>query len=536
MTMKSDYMTGPEWSELVVEKVGPRTIQIWKGRPRHVVDLLEIAAGSSDLDLFVQGERRISFGAFRDAVETGAAELVRAGVVPGARVLIVLYNSAEFLVAQWAAWRMGAVPVLGNRWWSQRDLAEVIDRVGPAAVVTDMPTDVSLGVSRVITPTEISAWFTAAAPEVPAADPRGDANEDDVALVLFTAGSTGTPKGVLLSHRNLIWTQQTLHNMRGGRPPAPSSAAEQKVALMTTPLFHNGAVVAGLTALIDGNRMAMLQGRFNPAEVLEIVQQERVTSWNAVPTMFSRVLQHPDFDAHDLSSLVGPSTGGTMVPFPLFEEIGARMPQAAQSFSTGYGMTEASFITIAVAPQIIAHGGTVGRAIPGVEIKILDPDENGEGEVAARSGAVMVGYFNIPDQPVDLDGWYHTGDVGHVDSDGFLFITGRSKDMVIRGGENVACPHVEAAIITHDDVLEVAVLGYPDDEFGEAIAAVVYPRPGANLTEHQLRAHVKGGLAYFEVPSRWIFRTEPLPVLPTGKIDKRGLARELFDDPSPSRV
>ena len=522
------YLSSPAWSELVTEAVRGRPTKVWRERPRHVLDLFDLARGDPAQDLLVQGERRISNGAFRNAVEAGAHDLHQAGVRPGHRVLVVLYNSAEFLLAQWSIWRVGAVPVLGNRWWTPRELAEVTQRVQPSLLITDMAWPDGQGAApKTISPAAIAGWWALPPPSQPAPDPRGGVDEDDVAIMVFTAGSSGAPKAVQLSHRNLVWTQQTLHIMRGGRPPVPSSAAEQKVALMTTPMFHNGAVVSGLSAFLDGNRVVIPNGRFNPEEVLQLIQRERVSSWQAVPTMFNRVLQHPAFDAYDLSSLVGPSTGGTMVPAQLVSAVKARLPHAAKGFALGYGMTEMSFISMAMTAHLDLKPGTVGKAIPGVEIRVDRPDASGEGELLARSGALMVGYLGAQEQPIDDEGWYHTGDLGRIDADGFLFVTGRTKDMIIRGGENIACPQVESAILGHPAVLEVAVLGYPDEEFGEAVAAIVHLRPGSAVTEDELRSFLKGQLAYFAVPSRWIFRDEPLPVLPTGKIDKRSLAGDL---------
>ena len=528
---KDDYLSTAAWKELEPQSVLGRPTQVWRERPRHVLDLLDLAAVGAGQDLLVHGDRRISFTGFRRALEAGAAELARLGLKPGDRLLIVLYNSAEFLLAQWSAWRLGLVPVLGNRWWSARELAEVAARVNPALIITDMDAPGAAPEAQRIGPADVAAWWSAPAPAKPAPDPRAQAAEDDVALMLFTAGSTGVPKGVQLSHRNLVWTLQTVHILRGGRPSAPASAAEQKVALMTTPMFHNGAVVAGLSALIDGNRMVMLRGRFDAEEVMQLVQKERVSSWSAVPTMISRVLRHPKLKDYDLSSLVAPATGGTMVLPQLVALVQERLPTAAKGLSVGYGMTEASFLTMTMAAQIPAKPGLVGKAVPGVELRVDKPGADGEGELMARSGAVMIGYFGSEEQPIDAQGWYHTGDLGRIDADGLVYVTGRVKDMVIRGGENIACPHVESALLLHPDVLEAAVLGCPDDEFGEAVAAVLHLRAGARLSAEELSAHARQHLAYFEVPTRWVLRGEPLPVLPTGKIDKRSLSAELAGAP-----
>ena len=529
-----DYLSTPGWSETVVEQVRGRPTVVWRERPRRIVDLLRISTADPALDLLVQGERRITFGAFSTAVLAGAAALGELGTRPGDRVLLVLHSSPEALLAQWAAWRLGAVPVLANRWWSGPELAEVRARVRPRVVVTDLPTDPAAddGAEQ-LHPDGVARWWSRPAPPgLPEPAPA----EDDVAMIVFTAGSTGSAKGVQLTHRNLLWTQQTLHVMRGSRPAAPTAAADQQVALMTTPLFHNGAVTAGLSALLDGNRMVLLRGRFDAGEVLALIERERVSSWNAVPTMYARVFDHPDFARHDVSSLRAPSTGGMMVPARLLEAASARLPDAPGGLTVGYGMTEMAFLTMIAGTEARRRPGAVGKPIPGAEIEVREPDGNGEGELVARSAAMMAGYLparagdpgagDPGGGPIDDAGWYHTGDLGRIDADGFVHVTGRGKDMVIRGGENVACPHVEDAIAEHPDVREVAVFGVPDGELGEAVAAVVARRPDARgCDERALTAFLRERLAYFEIPTRWELTADRLPTLPTGKIDKQALRR-----------
>lgn len=521
------YLSTPAWSELTVEQVLGRPTHVWRERPRHVLDLLDLAPDNEGLDLFVQGERRISFYGFRNGVEAAARSFTDLGASRGDPVLLLLFNSPEVLLAQWGLWRCGAVPVFGNRWWSESEVAQIIERVEPKFVVTDMPLDQeTLRQSPTVDPARMEAWWEESG-DAAIPDPRDDAQEDDLALIVFTAGSTGAPKGVQLSHRNLVWSQQTIHNMRGGRPPIPESPGEQKVTLMTTPMFHNGAIVTGISALIDGNRMVMLKGKFIPEEVLCLIEQERVTAWQAVPTMFRRVLQHPDIETRDLSSLVAPSSGGMHVPESLMEMIDQKLPQAGPNLVVGYGMTEMSFLTMATRAQMKERPGTVGRPIPGVEMSVDSSDSDGYGELLGRSGALMIGYFQAAEQPIDAQGWYHTGDLGRIDPDGFVYMTGRVKDMIIRGGENISSVHVESALIEHPDVLEAAVCGYPDEQLGEAVGAVVRIRPGSDLSWSDMAGHARSKLAYFSVPSRWIIQTDALPVLATGKIDKVKLAERL---------
>ena len=527
-TTHGAYMTTDAWKESTVEPVFGRPTKVWKQRPRRIVELLNLAAASPDQDLLVQGDRRISFASFLDAVEVGASVFEAAGVTRDDRVLIVLYNSAEFVLAQWAAWRLGAVAVLGNRWWSRQEFADVTARVRPRLLITDLEPPAGFEEVPVVTPAQMADWWSTDAAAVIGGDRDTTGDEDDVALILFTAGSTGAPKGVQLSHRNLWATQQTLHVMRGGRPPAATSPGEQSVALMTTPLFHLGGVTACLTALLDGNRIVLPTGRFDPLEVLELVQRERVSSWNAVPTMYGRVLGHPRFKEFDLSSLKAPSTGGTMVSPVLLEVVRQQLPDVANGIGVGWGMTEAAFLTIATGAEVEQRPGTVGCAIPGVEVRVVDPDEDGAGELVARSAAVMVGYLDAERQPIDDDGWYHTGDIGRIDEDGYVYITGRSIDMVIRGGENVACPHVERTIAEHPAVKEAAVFGIPDEEYGEQLAAVVYVPDSSDVDIPDLVQFAKERLAHFEVPTSWSITREQLPTLPTGKLDKQLLRVQLI--------
>jgi acyl-CoA synthetase (AMP-forming)/AMP-acid ligase II len=249
--------------------------------------------------------------------------------------------------------------------------------------------------------------------------------------------------------------------------------------------------------------------------------------------MAIRLLAHPDFESHDLSSLKSWPLGGAPVTTDLLDRIRTKLPNLRErGLSNTWGMTEAGgFLTAGDARDLAAYPGTVGRPYAVVELRIADPGPDGVGEVLARSPTVMNGYVGMADdETVDADGWLHTGDLGHLNEDGYLFIDGRSKDVVIRGGENIACPHVEAAIATHPAVVEVAALGVPHADFGEELVAVVVHSPDTDPpTADELRRHVADTLSYFAVPTRWEIRTAALPTLAGEKVDKKTLAREFSD-------
>jgi acyl-CoA synthetase (AMP-forming)/AMP-acid ligase II len=241
--------------------------------------------------------------------------------------------------------------------------------------------------------------------------------------------------------------------------------------------------------------------------------------------MIGRVIDHPDLSLRDTSSLRSVTVSGTHVSPQLIDQVRQAFPTARRNAGTIYGMTEAGgTLTAATGKDLASRPGTVGRPFPVVELKIKDPDSSGKGEIVARSPTNMTGYLGSAEPSVvDAAGWLHTGDIGRIDDEGYLFIEGRIKDVIIRGGENIACPNVEAALGQHPAVADVAVIGLPDDEFGEVVAAVVVLRDGVEVRADDLEAFASESLAYFEVPSRWWLRREQLPTNATGKVVKQAL-------------
>ena len=474
-------MKSPWGDQVVVGRYGGHDGLVYRDRPRTFAELFAGVDRWEQRTFLVQGERRITFGAFFAAVRGARDRLEAIGIQPRDRVLLLGYNSPDWVLTLLALWSLSAVPVLGNRWWSAGEAAHSIELVGARAVVTDAPELVPFG-GTVLPLTALRGCFGDAGTSH--LDIPGPAGEENPAVILFTSGSIGMPKAVALPFRSVVANQQNVlarsSQLPHTIPAGPQSPERQPVNVISTPLFHIGAFSTLITQLITGARIVFTVGRFDPAHALALIETERVERWGAVPTMAIRLLEHPDFDSHDLSSLRSFPLGGAPVPPALLERLASRLPQLrTRGVANTWGMTEGGgFFTMASNADLHRFPRTAGRALPTV---------------------------------------------------GFLFIDGRSKDMVIRGGENIACPHVEGALLRHPDVVEAAAIGLPHPELGEELAAVIVHRPGGRApTEAELSEHLAGVLAYFEIPSRWIIREQPLPTVGTEKVDKKNLRLE-FD-------
>ncbi|KUI30894.1 AMP-dependent synthetase [Mycobacterium sp. IS-1742] len=499
--------------------------RLYRRSPTTIGDLVAGTRCWTDREFLVHGERRITYADFRSALGRAGAQIAGLGVRPGDRVMVFGYNSPEWVLAVFALLLHGAVPVLGNRWWSPVEVDHACELLDLRHILTDTALDTATATSPLA---DLESAFGPAGHPTSTGDAGLEPDLDDVAVILFTSGSSGLPKAVELSRRSVIANQQNILARNGRLPHLLDADSPQAVSLASTPMFHIGGLSSLLTHFLTGGRIVLAQGRFDAAQVMSLIERERVQIWGAVPTMAVRVLEHPEFGSRDLSSLRSWPLGGAPVSPDLLERIRETLPNLRErGLSNTWGMTEAGgFLTVADSRDLRARPGTVGRPYPVVELRIDRPDAEGVGEVLARSPTVMLGYAGrADDETVDADGWLHTGDLGHLDGDGFLFIDGRSKDIVIRGGENIACPHVEAALTSHPAVVEAAALGLPHPDLGEELAAVVVYRTGATPpTDDELRRHLAGVVSSFAVPTRWLIRSEPLPTLAGEKIDKKALA------------
>jgi acyl-CoA synthetase (AMP-forming)/AMP-acid ligase II len=517
-------MTG--LAELWGTEFGPATVNGHPGlafepRPTEFDHLLVGAERWADREFLVQGDRRITHGDFRAAIPAAATWLSKEGVRAGDRVLLLSYNSPDFVLALWGLWWLGAVPVFGNRWWSDAEIEHALTVTKPVLALTDRA-DWTPDVLTVRQLGELGALI-GRTDDRPSTRIGG---EDDPALILFTSGSAGVPKAVVLSRRSVIGTQHnTMYRTRRLQQNLDPSKP-QAVTMVCTPLFHVGGVGNILLALLTGAKLVLNAGKFDPAQVLELIEAEGVQSFAGVPTMAARLIEHPDFARRDLSSLRALPFGGAPVPAKLLTTMVERLPQLKRGgLGNSWGMTESGgFLASAGAADILERPGTVGPPAPCAEIRIADPDPDGIGEVVVRAPTMRLGYLQADGtlEGVDADGWLRTGDLGRIDDDGYLYLTGRAKDIVIRGGENIACAHVEHTLLTHPQVLEAAVFGIPHDDLGEELVAAVRTT-GAPPTEAELREFLRARLAYFEVPTAWRIAADPLPTLAGEKIDKKTL-------------
>ncbi|XVV10185.1 class I adenylate-forming enzyme family protein [Actinoplanes sp. CA-131856] len=492
-------------------------LRTYTDRPRDVAGLLAQAERWSMRPHIVQGDTVLDFSQLRHAALAKAAELAAHGADRGDRILLLGFNSPDWIINFWATVSLGAVPVLGNAWWSPQELAGCLDLVDPVLVLAD-----SRAARALPSGTAAAPWRCDVAASAGPAEPLTNApghNEDAPAAIVFTSGTEGHPKAVVLSHRSLLaGLQMLLHITK--RLPHQVVQDTGDAGLHTGPMFHIGGIQTLLRAIVVGDTLVMPAAKFDPGEALRLIERWRIARWSAVPTMVSRVLEHPDRLQRDLSSLRSITVGGAPVHAEFLARLHSGLPGVQPRVATGWGLTEnGGQATAASGRDTRERPGTCGKPLPLVEIKIADGDE-----ILVRSPTQMIGYFGMEDSPVDSLGWLHTGDLGHIDADGYLWITGRAKDMIIRGGENIAPAAVEQALAALPGVIESAVFGVPSADLGEEIMAVVVVEPGR--TAEQLGDELRTRLASFAVPSRWNLRQERLPTTHSGKIDKGRIAAQ----------
>jgi acyl-CoA synthetase (AMP-forming)/AMP-acid ligase II len=513
---------------IAVEEIGGVPFRMYTDRPKRISRLFKFADCWGSRPYVIQSDRVVTFEGLRKDSAAKALQLTRGGVGYGDRVLVLGWNSVDWVLNVWACIRLGAVPVLGNTWWSAGEVEDALILLRPTLVLADPAAATKIPGSWARGAWEVEAASEDFSPLVDGWDEGVSGNENDPAAIIFTSGTAGRAKAVVLAHRSLLAQLLMLMHVTRRLPYVPDQAAGE-VALHTGPLFHIGGIQALLRGVTMGNTLVLLSGRFDPAEALALIEQHKISRWNAVPTMATRLLEHPDIRTRDLRSLRTVTLGGSAVHPELMDKIRSGFPGADSRVATGYGLSEnAGQATAAGGADTVGKPGSCGRPLPCVELELFQHPGLPDGEVLVRSPTQMLGYFGETESPIDAEGWLHTGDLGRIDEDGHLWITGRCKDIIIRGGENISPAAVEGALGAVPGVVEAAVFGLPHPELGEEVMAVVVV--DGDQTADQLRDEMRGRVASFSIPTKWRVQKEPLPVNQTGKVDKRALAADAIAD------
>lgn len=548
-----EELTGPGGAfEIIEADILGNRIRTYKNAPPSVREVWLSTLQFADRPYLVYQDERLTYGEAHEIANSTANWLLAQGVKPGDRVAIAMRNYPEWMLIYWACLAVGITVVGMNAWWTTEEMDYGLSDSAPKVLfldaerlarVQEKPDMVKgmqlVGVRIPDMPAGLIDWSVVAAhggalPEV-TVDPDSDA------CIFYTSGTTGFPKGAQLTHRGCV---SNLFNMlfagassalaveraTGVSPPAEPPIP---VTLITTPLFHVTANNCGAYATTAAGGKLVLMYRWEAGEALRIIEKERVSSMSGVPVMARELINHPDFEKTDTSSLLALAGGGAQVPPDLVLKIEKQVATARPS--TGYGMTETCGIITSVSGDFfVDKPDSAGPAMPSFEAKCVD--DNGKtvgpgevGELWVRGSSVIKGYINRPEATAAsiTDGWLHTGDVARIDEDGFIFIVDRKKDMVLRGGENIYCAEVESSIYRHNGVAECCVFGVPDDRLGEEVGVAVVAKPGEALSAEAVREHCAAIMAKHKVPRYVWMLDEPLPRNASGKFLKRELRDKL---------
>ena len=520
----------------------------------------------ADRDALVHFETgaRYTYAQFRDEVERVARGLMALGVQRGHHVGIWSTNYTEWVLTQFATAKIGAVMVNVNPAYRTHELAYVLEQSEANALILIgkfRNSDYVAMVNEVVpelkdfnagelisaqfpylrnvihipplgepagtsTPPGMLSWADMVAKHEEVSPPQlaarqAECRPDDPINIQYTSGTTGNPKGAMLTHHNLVANAVYVGDC--------IELTEVDRLCIPVPFYHCfGCVMGNLGCITHGSAIIIPAEHFDPLKTLQTLEQERCTALYGVPTMFIAQLDHPEFDNIQITSLRTGIMAGSPCPIEVMRQVIDKM--GAHQMTIAYGQTEHSPVVTQTltSDSIERRVSTVGKVLPGVEARIVDPETGRvvgpevQGELQARSSMVMQGYYNMPEataSAIDEDGWLHTGDLATADEDGYFKITGRLKDMIIRGGENVYPREIEEFLYTHPKVSDVQVIGVPDERFVEEVMAWVMLRPGETADPEEIREFCRGKIAHYKIP-RYVKVTTEFPMTVTGKIQK----------------
>jgi len=548
---------------------------VFPNAPQTMLDLFQVPAmrGALDKDFLVYKSKRFTFGETMDAAAALGYVLVNSfGVKTGDRVCILSKNRPEYVIGLVAATSIGAVAVPMNSWWKTKELEYGLSHSGSRVVICDADRFKNLvpildnlpELEKVLL---LSGPGSSSQPSHPRRElfdevvqsgkgkamPIFDGHKDSSAILMYTSGTTGFPKGVVLTHRGVAHalTAAVAHGVfmkavelaksqKAGTNPADGQDSQEKnpAVLLNVPLFHATGLHAILMISFLSCRKLVMMPNWDPLEALRLIERERITSFTGVPTMSIQMMNHPSFNEFDTSSLSSVGGGGAAAPPSMVKDIGSKFKKASPG--QGYGMTETNaFICLIGGEEFKARPSSTGRPSPGNIVEIWDEEGNRlpvgqRGRVMFKGAGLMKEYFKNPSataKVVTREGFLDTGDVGHLDSAGYLHLGGRNKDMIIRGGENISSAVVENAVYEHPAVAEVAAIPVPHPTLGEEVGIVVHPKGGMekDVTLESIQKTCSE-LAYFQMPTHiYIWNTE-LPRGATGKIVKREIIESIKNE------
>jgi long-chain acyl-CoA synthetase len=537
-----------QFFEIETVEIRGEPTRAWKNAPRSLgAVLIQGAEAAGERGFLVLEDERISHERHLHLAERFAASIVELGVRKGDRVAIAMRNLPEWSVAFFGAAMAGAIAVPVNAFGTGEELAFAITDADATVVVADgerlerLAGASSTLADRAVIGTRLddrNGRYELPADVITFGEllendrkaPAVDIEPDDLATIFYTSGTTTRPKGVLGTHRNIC--SNLISMMFAGartllRDGAARSHAGPPVQLLSVPLFHATGCHSMLLGQAFFGGTLIFMRRWDVEVALDLIERERVTSFSGVPSMLWDVLNSPTLDRRDLSSVGNFGGGGAASPPALVRRIHERFPETGSA--TGYGLTETSSITASIGGNdYLERPGSVGVPVPICEVRIVAPDGRnapvGEtGEIWIKGSNVVPGYWQRPDetQATFTHGWLHSGDIGRLDDEGFLYIVDRAKDIVIRGGENISTLEVESVLFEHQAVVDAAVFATPHATLGEEVAAVVCLLPGSGATPEVLREHAAGRLATHKVPAHVWIAEDPLPRGDTGKVLKR---------------
>jgi len=543
------------------ETVGIRGVptRVWKNALPNLAELAKIGRTHGDRLFVIYEDERMSFDEWFRATAKMADHFQSLGVKKGDRIALAMRNLPEWPVIFFAATSIGAICVPLNAWWTGQELAygladsgtqilvcdaERLERISPHIAELKSLENILVSRSRAVLPDgvvtlESVLGTTKDYAKLPQAElPEVAIDADDDATIFYTSGTTGNPKGALGTHRNLItnvfsggYAAARSVLRRGDALPDPVP----KVGLTVIPMFHVTACSAGLMGSVAAGNTLVFMYKWDTVKAFEIIEREKVNSTGGVPTIVWQLLEHPDREKYDLSSLEAIAYGGA----PSAPELVRKIKEVFGALpGNGWGMTETmATVTSHSSEDYLNRPTSAGPPVPVADLKIMDEVGKVEiptgevGELWVRGPMIVKGYWNNPQATAEtfIDGWVRTGDLARLDDEGFCYIVDRVKDMLIRGGENIYSSEVENVLYDHPAVTDAAIIGIPHRTLGEEPAAVVHFAPGTSATEAELQQWVRDRLAAFKVPVRIIFCEETLPRNANGKILKKDL-KSLFED------